>query len=259
MKILACMSLAGGQGKTTTATLLGKHLAAAGHTVLLVDGDPQSNLTTFLGHEVGESEPTLLEVMKATVEVEDAIYATSVDNLFLIPSDDGLDHVQDYLSSTGVGAMVMGKRLAAVKDTFSICLIDSPPQRSQMCKSIIGAADHILVPCESTVKGYGSLVRTLEAVNELKDIGASTAELLGVIPFRDRWVGANQTQESRSVIEQMREEVGEALVLPSIRESEKFKKAISQQSTLAELGVPGLAYPFDVLVERIAPKEAVPA
>ena len=257
MKILACLSLAGGQGKTTTATLLGKHLAAAGHTVLVVDGDPQSNLTTFLGHEVASNEPTLLEVIKATVELEDAIYETAIPNLYLVPSDDGLDNAQEYLSTTGMGAMVLNRRLSAGSGTFDICLIDSPPQRSQICKSIIGAADHIVIPCESTVKGFGSLVRTLEAVNELKDLGASKAELMGVIPFRDRWVGATQTKESRSVIEEMCKEVGEALVLPSIRESEQFKKAISQQSTLAALGVPDLAYPFDVLVERIESMETV--
>lgn len=42
--------------------------------------------------------------------------------------------------------------------------IDSPPQRSQICKSVTGAADQIIIPCEATVKGYGSLVRTLDAV-----------------------------------------------------------------------------------------------
>ena len=259
MQTLISLSLAGGQGKTTTVILLSKHLAAAGYTVLVVDGDPQSNLTTFLGHEVGQNEPTLLEVMKASVQLEDAIYETDIANLYLIPSDDGLDNAQEYLSTTGMGAMVLGKRLSPGQGTFDICLIDSPPQRSQICKSIIGAANQIIIPCEATVKGYGSLVRTLEAVNELKDLGASEANLLGVIPFRDRWVGANQTQESRSVIEAMREEVGEEIVLPSIRESEKFKKAISQQATLADLGVPDLAYPFDVLVERIKQMEAVAA
>ena len=259
MKILASLSLAGGQGKTTTATLLGKHLAIAGHTVLMVDGDPQSNLTTFLGHEVTQNEPTLLEVIKASVELEDAIYETEIPNLYLIPSDDGLDNAQEYLSTTGMGAMVLSKRLSLGRGTFDICIIDSPPQRSQICKSIIGAADRIIIPCEATVKGFGSLVRTLEAINELKELGAANAELMGVVPFRDRWVGANQTQESRSVIDAMREEVGEELVLPSIRESEKFKKAISQQTTLAELGVPDLAYPFDILVKRIESMEVVSA
>lgn len=255
--VLACLSLAGGQGKTTFVTLMGKRLAVAGYTVLVVDGDPQSNLTTFLGHEVAGDEPTLLELFKGSVNLEDAIYPTKNENLYLIPSDDGLDTVQDYLSGSGVGAMLLRKRLATAKGSFDICLIDSPPQRSQICKSVIGAADQIIIPCEATVKGFGSLVRTIDAIDEMKDVGASGAELLGIIPFRDKWVGANQTQESRDAIAAMATKVGQRLMLPSIRESEKFKQAISREQTLEELGVADLGYPFETLLERIQAMETV--
>lgn len=251
MLTIACMSLSGGQGKTTTAVLLAKALAQKGYTVLAVDADPQSNLSTFLESDVGEDLPTLLEVFKGTVAIADGIYATAIDHLFLIPSDNALDTVQDYLSSSGVGAMLLGKRLEAMETVFDICLIDSPPQRSQICKSIIGAANQILIPCEATVKGYGSLVRTLDAIKELTEIRVSQAQLLGVIPFRDRWVGNNQTHESRMCIQEMITEVGKGLVFPSIRESERYKQAISQGKTLSALGVPDLEYPFETLVQHI--------
>lgn len=259
LTVIACLSLAGGQGKTTFVTLMGKVLAAAGYTVLLVDGDPQSNLTTFLGHEVAADEPTLLELFKGNVELEDAIYPTKIKNLYLIPSDDGLDNVQEYLSGSGVGAMLLKKRLAAAQGSFDICLIDSPPQRSQICKSVIGAAEQIIIPCEATVKGFGSLVRTIDAINELKEVGASSAEILGVIPFRDKWVGSNQTKESRDAIAAMATVVEQAMILPSIRESEKFKQAISREQTLEELGVPELGYPFEMLLKRLESKEVVAA
>lgn len=245
------MSLSGGQGKTTTAVLLGKYLAQAGHTVLSIDADPQSNLTTFLGHDLQPNDPTLLECIKGDIELEDSIYPCSNKNLFLIPSDDGLDKVQDYLSGSGVGAILLKKRLVPAQETFDVCLIDSPPQRSQICKSIIGAADYIVIPCEATVKGYGSLVRTLDAVNELREIDASNAEVLGVIPFRDRWVGNNQTKESLLCVDEIRKEVGESLLLPSIRESERYKQAISQGKTLSDLGFKDLEYPFEILTEKI--------
>ena len=248
---IACMSLSGGQGKTTSSVLLGKYLAAAGYTVLAIDADPQSNLTTFLGHDVAADAPTLLEVFKDTVSLEEGIYPTQVNNLFIIPSDDGLDSVQDYLSSSGVGAMLLKKRLEPADHSFDVCIIDCPPQRSQICKSVIGAADQVVIPCEATVKGYGSLVRTIDAVDELQNIGASTAQILGVIPFRDRWVGANQTQESRTCIEAMANEVGAELMLPSIRESERYKQAISKGVTLSALGMPDLEYPFEVLLKQI--------
>jgi len=251
MFAIACLSLSGGQGKTTLSVLLGKYLAASGRTVLAIDADPQSNLTTFLGHDVEEDMPTLLEAMKGTVKLEDSIYPTQIENLFLIPSDDALDTVQDYLSNSGVGAMMLRKRLEPGRRSFDICLLDCPPQRSQICKSVIGAADRIVIPCEASVKGFGSLVRTIDAIAELTDIGASSAQLLGVLPFRDRWVGNTQTHESRLCIEQMQKEVGKEFMLPSIRESERYKQAISKGTTLSALGFDDLEYPFVVLGKRI--------
>ena len=251
MLVLACMSLAGGQGKTTVAVLLSKYLAESGHTVLAVDADPQSNLTTFLGLDLKPNEPTLLEIFKGTVDLEDGIYPVSTEGVFLIPSDDGLDSVQDYLSSSGAGVLLLGKRLKAAMGNFDVCLIDSPPQRTQICKSVLGSADRLIIPCEATVKGYGSLVRTLSALQELKELELAHAQVLGVIPFRDRWVGATQTKESQMCIDVMKEEVGESLVLPSIRESERYKQAISKGLTLKELGFSDLEYPFEILLSRI--------
>ncbi|HEY9763771.1 MAG TPA: ParA family protein [Trichocoleus sp.] len=251
MLTVACLSLSGGQGKTTVAVLLSKYLAQAGYTVLVVDADPQSNLTTFLQHTVEPDQPTLLELYRKQVSLEDATYPTQIANLYLIPSDDGLDQVQDYLASSGVGALALRKRLEPAKGTFDVVVIDSPPQRSQICKSIIGAAGQIFIPCEATVKGYGSLVRTLDAINELKDEGACEASILGVVPFRDRWVGRTRTKESEMVIGEMATEIGEKLMLPSIRESEKYKQAISQGVLLEDLASPDLAYPFEAMIERV--------
>lgn len=246
-QIIATMSLSGGQGKTTSTVFLAKALAEHNKTVLGIDADPQSNFTTFLGHDLKDNDPTLLEVLKGSVKLEDGIYPTKFQNIFLIPSDDGLDVANEYLSSSGFGAMLLKKRLELAQDSFDFILIDSPPQRSQICKSIIGAAQHILIPCEATVKGYGSLVRTLDAIEELNMLGAANAAILGIIPFRDRWVGNTQTNESKSCIQTMADE-GVGKIFPSILESEQYKKAIRQGQTLAEIGHPDLAHPFSTIV-----------
>ncbi len=251
MKVIASLSLSGGQGKSTVSVMLAKYLAQAGHTVLAVDCDPQSNLTIFLKHTVQENEPTILELYRKQVSFEDAVYVTDTKNLCLIPSDDGLDQVQDYLANSGIGALTLRKRLEPAAKTFDYVIIDSPPQRSQVCKSIIGASDLVLIPAECTVKGYGSLVRTVDAIRELKEDGASDAEVMGVIPFRDRWVGRRRTNESQMVIDALTGEVGEAQVLPSIRESEIFKKAISQGLLLEDFNKPDLAYPFETIIEQL--------
>ena len=118
--------------------------------------------------------------------------------------------------------------------------------------AVIGAADVLLIPAEASVKGYGSLVRTLDLLNGLQDVGATNAEVLGVLPFRDRWFGKTQAQESRAAVEGMRDEVTEDLVLPSIRESERYKQAINKRTTLSELGYIELEYPFEILTEKIS-------
>ncbi|HEY9795788.1 MAG TPA: AAA family ATPase, partial [Leptolyngbyaceae cyanobacterium] len=122
MLILACVSLSGGQGKTTTSIFLGRTIAGGGHRVLMIDADPQSSLTFYLGHEVQPNQPTRLEVLKKQVPVEDGIYEAG-KNLWLIPSDDALDNAQDFLSGSGMGAVVLGKRLKEVADLFSVCII----------------------------------------------------------------------------------------------------------------------------------------
>ncbi|MCC5634011.1 ParA family protein [Nostoc sphaeroides CHAB 2801] len=132
------------------------------------------------------NQPTLLEFLKKTVALLDCIYPTQDnDNLFLIPADDQLDTVQDYLSNSGVGATLLKRRLEAIRQIFQVCIIDAPPQRSQICLTVIGAADFLIIPAEASVKGYGSLVRTLDLLSGLRDVGATNASILGVLPFRD--------------------------------------------------------------------------
>jgi chromosome partitioning protein len=252
MLTITVSSLSGGQGKTTTSLFLGRLLSRQGLPTLMLDSDPQHNLTTYLGFELEPNQPTLLEFLKKTVAPEDCIYPTQDnDNLFLIPADDQLDTVQDYLSNSGVGATLLKRRLEAISKIFKVCIIDAPPQRSQICLTVIGAADFLIIPAEASVKGYGSLVRTLDLLSGLQDVGATNAQVLGVLPFRDRWFGNTQAQESRAAVDGMRDEVGEELVIPSIRESERYKQAINKRTTLSELGYTDLEYPFEILIEKI--------
>lgn len=248
MLILTCASLSGGQGKTTVSILVGRKLAETGKRVLLVDADPQANLTFYAGHDVGGNEPTLFEVLKKIVTVADGIYEVG-ENLWLIPADDGLDNAQDYLSGSGMGAVLLGKRLKDVADIFDYCIIDAPPQRSQICLTAVGAADYIIIPAEASSKGVNSLIRTLGLVDELREIEAFKGRVLGILPFRDKWVGNNQVAQSKRSIETMRSIAESIPILPSIPESEQYKKSIDRGVTLSALGFKKLEQPFEKIIE----------
>ena len=251
MQTCACVSLSGGQGKTTTSFFLSLLLAASGKRILAIDCDPQANLTFYLNHEVAANQPSLLEVLTGAVNTEDSIYPTSYENLFLIPADRGLFKVSDYLASSGAGAFILKRRLKAVQKLFDYVLIDVQPSRSQICLGAVGAADFVLIPAEAATKGVNSLLDTLEFLQEQTKVMAFTGKVLGVIPFRDRWVGRTQTLESKENIEAMKQFAGDIPVLPSIRESEQFKRAIRNGQLLSEIGQQDLQYPFEKIIKAL--------
>ena len=251
MLTISSVSLSGGQGKSTLILFLAKKLAEQGHSVLVVDADPQHSLSTYLDREIEADQPSLLEFLQGGKPEECIVSLEEVEDLYLIPADDGLESANQYLATSGFGALVLRNRLQTVGEDFAICLIDSPPQKSQLCKTVIGAADRIIIPAEVTAKGLGSLQRTIKAIDELKTSGVISCELLGVLPFRDRWFGYNRSKEGQDCIAAMIEMVGEEQLLPPLRESEQFKKAINRQTTLEALGKEELAYPFTVLAEKV--------
>lgn len=251
MKICSSISLSGGQGKTTLTLFLSLLLARSGKRVLAVDADPQANLTFYLGAETASDQPTLLEVLTGQVKPEDGVYSTGYDSLYVIPADRGLFKVNDFLSSSGAAVLILKLRLQHLANLFDYCLIDVQPSRSQICLTATGASDLVLIPVEANVKGVNSLADTLDFLTEQQALTAFSGKVMGIVPFRDRWVGNTQTLESRQNIEAMQQFAGDVSVFPSIRESEQFKRAIRQCKLPEDLGYPDLQYPFEKLVEAL--------
>jgi chromosome partitioning protein len=252
MQTCSCISLSGGQGKTTTIFFTALLLAQQGKKVLAIDSDPQANLTFYLNHEVQPNQPSLFEVLTGQVSTEDGAYPTDYNNLFLIPADRGLFKVSDFLSSSGTGAFILKLRLKSVAELFDYVLIDVQPSRSQLCLTAVGASDHVLIPVEANVKGMNSLIDTLDFLNEQANLMAFTGKILGIVPFRDRWVGNTQTMEGRENIAAMQEFAGNIPIMPSIRESEKYKNAIRQGKLLSDIGQTELQYPFEKIIEALS-------
>jgi chromosome partitioning protein len=262
---IVTLGLAGGQGKSTVALMLGRYLGRLGIPVLFVDADPQSSLTSFLGVQVQANTPTLLEVITQSEEktrIIDAISAVpnvqldncTIDNsnLFLIPSDDGLENANYKLASSGMSLFTLRNRLQPIASNFGVIIVDPPPERSHLAQTSLGAGDRWIIPAEANVKGVQSLVRTLDLVKEFQS-ALTYGELLGVVPFRARWTGVNPTKVTKSSMEAMEEIIGTDLLLPHILESDVYKNAINQRVSPTDLGQSGLEYPFEVLVQKLKP------
>ena len=94
MRVVAILNQKGGVGKTTTAVNLGAALARRGRKVLLIDMDPQCNLTDHLGIELDDETRTVYDVLASGTSLDEVIVRTATEGLDVAPADEDLAGVE---------------------------------------------------------------------------------------------------------------------------------------------------------------------
>lgn len=170
-KILAIANQKGGVGKTTTCINLGASLALADQRILLVDMDPQGNLTSGVGLRAeAEGQRTVYESLTASSSgPTDAlrILETDVPGLFLAPADRNLTGAEIELVGLSQRESRLKFALESHRNKFDFVLIDSPPSLGLLTLNALVAADAVIIPlhCEYfALEGLAELVATLRRV-----------------------------------------------------------------------------------------------
>ncbi len=168
-RVLAVTNQKGGVGKTTTALNVATALALAGQRVLIVDVDPQGNLTSGMGQK-GQRGPAGSAYEAVTTDSEtpdDFVVPTSVANLFLIPADRNLTGAEIEMVMLPERERRLRRVLDPLRDRFEYILIDCPPSLGLLTLNALVAADAVLIPlhCEYfALEGLADLVATLRRV-----------------------------------------------------------------------------------------------
>lgn len=166
-KIISIFNQKGGVGKTTSSINLSAGIGRLGKRVLLIDLDPQGNSTSGLGIEKNVVENKIYDILALDVDINEAIYETSAENVFIIPSNNELAGLEIELAREGNWENLLKDKLSAIKDNFDFIFIDCPPSLGIL--SVLGliASDSVIIPvqCEYyALEGVSQLFETIQLV-----------------------------------------------------------------------------------------------
>jgi chromosome partitioning protein len=168
-RVIAVANQKGGVAKTTTAINLATSLAMSGKQVLLVDLDPQANLTSGVGRK-GQSAPagTIYEAL--TGDITDArafVLATDVEHMSIVPADRQLTGAEIELVTVLAREQRLRRFLDRLRADFDFIFVDTPPSLGLLTLNALVAADSVIVPlnCEYfALEGIADLTATIDRV-----------------------------------------------------------------------------------------------
>lgn len=228
MKVISLVNQKGGVGKTTTTLNLGCGLVKAGYKVLLVDLDPQCNLT----QSISDNLPA--------VNVADCIINEEPFNSVIVPTTtEGLDLAPAGESMTGIDLVLVGKlsRETLLKrcllataniSKYDFILIDTAPYVSLLTVNALVASDFYLVPTTAEVLPLKGIETLTVNVNKIRNALNNQLKMLGVVITQyDSRLGV-----TRQVEEILKENLEEYLLTTHIRINTRFKEAPASRESI---------------------------
>jgi len=217
-RVIAFANQKGGVAKTTTTLNLGVALAEKGHSVLLVDLDPQGNLTMSQGFNPDSIERSMFDVLVHRLPITEIVETAEVD--IAVASID-LAGAELALSSMIGRERALEKALAPIREDYDYILIDTPPSLGLLTINAFVAADGVIVPVQCEYLSLRGLVQLQNTLTMIRENLNPTVEISGILPT----MYDKRILHSREAVEILKENFGDLVFKTRIRKTIRYAEA----------------------------------
>src|ERR671936_1461608 len=225
-RVIALANQKGGVAKTTTTLNLGVAFAEEGMRVLLVDLDPQGNLTMSQGLNPDAIERSMFDVLVHQLPIREVIQRAETD---LAVSSIDLAGAELALSSLIGRERALHKALVGVKDEYDFILVDTPPSLGLLTINALVAANGVIVPVQCEYLSLRGLVQLQNTLSMIRENLNPDVDIQGILPtMYDR-----RLVHSREAVDILKENFGDLVFNTKIRKTIRYAEApVRGQSVL---------------------------
>ena len=239
MRRIAVINQKGGVGKTTTSVNLGAALAEQGRRVVLVDMDPQANLSLHLGIEVPSNLPSVYTVLHGATSFAEALKPTSMARLSVLPSNIDLSGAElelaavigrDNLLSDAIENWTQASLEHEGREPADYVIVDCPPSLGLLSVNALAAATEVVITVQTEFLALMGMSKLVEVVNLIRRRLNPQLKITGIAPC----LYDSRLRLGREVLGEIRKYFPGQVFRQSIRSNVKLAEAPSFSASIIE-------------------------
>lgn len=221
--VVSLLNHKGGVGKTTSAINIGAGLVALGKKVLLIDLDPQANLTISLG--IPRQKFSIYEAMRGEAEL---LPYTHKPNLDVITSSLDLSGAEMELINEAGREFILRELIGQVEDDYDFILIDCPPSLGLLTLNALTSSRFVLIPLQTEFLAVQGLAKIKQVIDKVKFRLNKQVDMIGVIAT----MYDSRRVLNRDVVEIIHKYFGEKVFNTYVRDNIALAEAPAQRKDI---------------------------
>lgn len=221
--VISLLNHKGGVGKTTSTINIGAGLVELGRRVLLLDLDPQANLSLSLG--IGRQSSTLYEALRGEADLSPVSVRPGLD---VVPSTLDLSGAEMELINEAGREYILRELLEGVRDAYDFVIIDCPPSLGLLTLNALTSSEYVLIPLQTEFLALQGLAKIKQVIQKVKLRLNKRLEILGVLPT----MYDGRKVLNRDVVETIQKYFGRLVFETYIRDNVALAEAPAQRQDI---------------------------